>query len=80
MTKPAITVGVHEAKTRLSELLRAVAAGQEVEIRRSGRPIARIVPLARGEARSLGLDAGRFTVPEGFNDPLPADVEAQFYG
>jgi prevent-host-death family protein len=80
MTKPAIQVGVHEAKTRLSELLRAVAGGQEVEILRSGRPVARIVPLARGPVRSLGLDAGRFTVPENFNDPLPADVEAQFYG
>jgi prevent-host-death family protein len=80
MTKPAISVGVHEAKTRLSELLRAVAGGQEVEIRRSGRPIARIVPLARAPARSLGVDAGRFTVPADFNAPLPPDVETQFYG
>ncbi len=37
MTKPAaIRVGVHEAKTRLSELLRLVDSGQEVEIARGG--------------------------------------------
>jgi prevent-host-death family protein len=74
-----IRVGVHEAKTRLSELLRAVAGGQEVEILRSGRPIARIVPLARQENRVLGLDGGRFTVPDDFNEPLPPEVEAGFY-
>ncbi|MGH3978173.1 MAG: type II toxin-antitoxin system Phd/YefM family antitoxin [Pseudonocardiaceae bacterium] len=31
-----IEVGVHEAKTTLSELLRRVAAGEEVTITRSG--------------------------------------------
>lgn len=35
-------VNVQEAKTRLSELLRRVEAGEEVVIARSGRPIARI--------------------------------------
>ena len=38
-------VGVHEAKTNLSKLLRRVAAGEEVVILRSGKPIARIVPI-----------------------------------
>src|SRR4051794_31697126 len=34
MTKPVTRVGVHEAKTQLSKLLRLVDAGQEVEILR----------------------------------------------
>jgi len=29
---------------------------------------------------SLGIDRGRFEVPEDFDDPLPADVLASFYG
>lgn len=37
------TVGVHEAKTRLSELLRTVESGEEVVVTRGGRAVARIV-------------------------------------
>ena len=36
------TVNVQDAKTRLSELLRQVEAGEEVIIARAGTPIARI--------------------------------------
>ena len=41
-----ITVNVQEAKTRLSELLRRVEAGEEVVIARSGKSIARLEPVA----------------------------------
>lgn len=37
-------VGVHEAKTRLSALLRRVEAGEEVVVTRGGKAVARIVP------------------------------------
>ncbi|WP_157263653.1 type II toxin-antitoxin system Phd/YefM family antitoxin [Azohydromonas aeria] len=66
------TVNVHEAKTQLSRLLEAVEAGEEVVIARSGRPVARLVGLARtAPRRQLGLLAGRFTVPDDFDAPLP---------
>lgn len=38
----SMIVNVQEAKTRLSELLRRVEAGEEVVIARAGTPIARI--------------------------------------
>jgi prevent-host-death family protein len=38
-----ITVGAFEAKTKLSELLDKVEAGQPVTITRHGKPIARLV-------------------------------------
>ena len=38
------SVTVHEAKTHLSRLLRAVEAGEDVEIRRGDTPVARLVP------------------------------------
>jgi len=41
-----IEVGVHEAKTRLSELLRGVERGEEIVITRGGEAVARIVPVA----------------------------------
>jgi prevent-host-death family protein len=40
-----VTVGTYEAKTRLSELLDLVAAGEEVAITRHGEEIARLVPV-----------------------------------
>ncbi|MDQ1674278.1 MAG: hypothetical protein QOC98_2840 [Frankiaceae bacterium] len=79
MTKPAVQVGVHEAKTRLSELLRAVAGGQEVEIHRGGRPVARLVPFAARRERELGMDAGRVRIADDFDEALPPEIEASFY-
>lgn len=79
MTKSAaLRVGVHEAKTRLSELLRLVDGGQEIEISRGGEPIARIVPIREPRKRRLGLDQGGFSVPDDFDAPLPDDVLATF--
>jgi prevent-host-death family protein len=74
-----VTVGVHEAKTTLSELLRRVAAGEEVTITRGGDPIARLVPVRRRSPRVLGQDRELFEVPDDFNGPLPDDVVAEFY-
>lgn len=80
MTKStAVRVGVHEAKTRLSQLLRLVDAGQEVEILRGGEPVAKIVPFRSRSKRHLGIDDGVFTVPDDFDAPLPDDVVESFY-
>jgi prevent-host-death family protein len=80
MTKStAVQVGVHEAKTRLSQLLRLVDAGQEIEILRGGEPVAKIVPIRAKTKRSLGIDAGVFTVPDDFDAPLPDEVVEGFY-
>jgi prevent-host-death family protein len=40
-----LTVTLVEAKTRLSELLDKVAAGEEIVITRHGRPVARIAAV-----------------------------------
>jgi prevent-host-death family protein len=80
MTKStAMRVCVHEAKTRLSELLRLVDSGQEVEIARGGEPVAKLVPFRTQERRRLGTDHGVYTVPEDFDAPLPDDVLDSFY-
>lgn len=76
MTK---SVGVHEAKTHLSRLLDDVAAGEEVVITRRGEEIASLVPR-RPKKRQLGLDEGRFVVPEDFDAPLPDDLLDAFEG
>lgn len=75
MTK---SVGVHEAKTQLSQLLRLVAAGEEITITRRGHEVARLVPPATRANRQLGFDRGRFAVPEDFDEPLPDDLLEAF--
>lgn len=79
MTKSSVRrVGTHEAKTRLSELLRAVEAGEEIEILRGRDVIARLVPAVERHARRLGEDSGLFTVPDDFDAALPEEVTADF--
>jgi prevent-host-death family protein len=38
------SVGAYEAKTHLARLLDRVARGEEIQITRNGRPVARLVP------------------------------------
>ena len=69
-----VEVGVHEAKTNLSKLLRQVAAGEEVVISRGGEPVARLVAIEPTRARVLGQDVGRYVVGPDFDDELPEEL------
>lgn len=73
-----VEVGVHEAKSTLSKLLRLVAAGEEVVILRGREPVARLVPVTT-PTRLLGEDRGRYEVPDDFDAPLPEE-ELQRFG
>ncbi len=68
------SINIHQAKTNLSQLLRRVAAGEEIVISSAGKPVARLVPIADSRKRTLGTDLGAFKVPDDFNDPLPAEI------
>lgn len=74
-----IEVGVHEAKTTLSKLLKRVALGDEVVITSRGHPVARLVPAIPAPGpRVLGEDAGSYVVGPDFDEPLPDDVADAF--
>lgn len=73
-------VGVHEAKTHFSKLLRRVEAGEEITIVRGGEPVAVLIPSPARRKRRFGVDVGRFVVPEDFDAPLPDDVLQAFEG
>ncbi|MDO8731342.1 MAG: type II toxin-antitoxin system prevent-host-death family antitoxin [Actinomycetota bacterium] len=49
----ALTVGVFEAKTKLSELLDKVAAGEEVIITKRGVPVAYLSNIEDRRARTV---------------------------
>ena len=75
------TINLYEAKTNLSSLADRAAAGEEIVIAKSGRPMARLVPLDRRTApRPLGWLAGQVRVGPDFDDPLPDDVMRAFEG
>jgi prevent-host-death family protein len=66
------TVNLYEAKTNLSQLVERAAGGEEIIIAKAGRPLARLVPLAKRTAvRPLGLFADVVKVGLDFEDPLP---------
>jgi prevent-host-death family protein len=73
--------GMHEAKTKLSQLVERAEAGEEIVIARKGSPAARLVPIrdssALGEAR--GAWRGRVRIADDF-DQLPDEVAAAFEG
>ena len=72
-------VNIHEAKTHLSRLIDEVTGGKEIVIGKAGKPVARLVPFrARAPRRKLGALAGRFTVPDDFDAPLPDEVVSGF--
>jgi prevent-host-death family protein len=72
-------INIHAAKTQLSRLVDAAAAGEEIIIARAGRPVARLVPFApQSERRRLGILAGQLKVPADFDAPLPDEELDRF--
>ena len=75
------TVNIHAAKTQLSRLVDAAVAGEEIIIARSGKPVARLGPLAGPrQQRRLGILAGKLRVPEDFDASLPDELADSFEG
>jgi prevent-host-death family protein len=75
------TINLYEAKTSLSQLVERAARGEEIVIAKAGRPLARLVPVAKRTApRPLGLLAGEVEVGADFDDPLPGGFIQAFEG
>ena len=72
-------VGMHEAKTKLSQLVERAEAGEDVVIARNGEPVARLVPIAKtaGLSAVRGQWRGRVHLADDF-DELPPDIADAF--
>ena len=72
-------IGIHEAKTRLSKLIPAALAGEEVIITKSGKPLVKLVPFeSQSGDRPLGIYADKLKLESDLLKPLPEDVIDDF--
>jgi prevent-host-death family protein len=73
------TVNLHAAKTHLSRLVDEAVGGQDIVIAKAGKPMVRLVPVARDARRTgFGADRGGIRVRKDFDAPLPLEVLRAF--
>lgn len=73
------TVNIHAAKTHLSSLIEEAAAGEEIIIAKTGKPVARLARLEKPKfERKPGFWKGLIEVYDTFDDPLPPDIAEAF--
>jgi prevent-host-death family protein len=76
-------VSLYDAKTHLSDLVEQAAQGREIIIAKSGKPKARLVPLAstsRPRLRGYGAGKGKVWIAPDFDAPLPPELLRLFNG
>ena len=75
------TVNIYDAKTRLSQLVDKVVAGEDVVVSRNGKPLVRITRLDSGRRPiRFGVLKGKVKVTRDFDAPLASNVLADFEG
>ena len=75
-------VNIEDIQRDLSTFFQRVEAGESLLILRAGKPVAEVNPIGAGlkAARPFGLCAGKFTVPDDFDAPLPEEILNSFEG
>jgi len=73
-------VNIYDAKTQLSALVEAAAAGEEIVIARAGKPRAKLVPIRPAVRRRPGRARGAIWMADDFDAPLPESLLRAFEG
>jgi len=75
-------IGMHEAKSTLSQLVQRAAAGETIYIGPRGQAQVKLVAVSEAskQPRVLGRMKGLIKVHPDFDAPLPDDVLDQFEG
>jgi len=71
---------MHEAKSKLSQLVELAVLGEEVIIAKSGKPTVRLVPCKPQKQRSFGQFKGQFTASEDFDSKEVNDEITDMFG
>lgn len=63
-------IDVHQAKSRLEELIEQVARGEEVIITKSNQPVGRLSGVTGKRRRRFGSVKGEIWMSDDFDEPL----------
>ena len=77
------SVNMHDAKTRLSQLVARAAKGEAFIIAQAGKPAARLTAYdspEEGQQKRIGFMAGEFTVPDDFDRMGQEEIFEMFGG
>ncbi len=72
-------INISEAKAHLSQIVDRAYHGETLVIAKNGTPLVDLVPHQPSRQRSLGLLAGKFSVPDDFSEHND-EINAMFYG
>lgn len=73
-------INMHEAKSRLSQLVEAIESGEkrEIMIARNGKPVAMLVPIPAKRPVRLGLARGKYVFDYDAFQAMDAEVTELF--
>lgn len=75
------SVNIHEAKTRLSQLIARAQQGEGFIIAKAGKPMVRVTPIdspAPEQQKRLGFLEGEFRVPDDFDRMAEQEIASMF--
>jgi len=75
------SVNMHEAKTRLSQLVARAVKGEAFIIAKAGKPVVRVTAIETpetGKQKRIGFMAGEFKVPDDFDRMEQDEITEMF--
>ena len=75
-----IQTNMHEAKSKLSQLVESALNGEEVIIAKAGKPAVRLVPVTAKANRTFGNYKGQIVISEDFDSKETSDELAKEFG
>ncbi len=80
-SEAAAQFNIHDAKTNLSRIIERVEHGEEIVISRAGKPVAKVVPLARRLDRTgRGSLRGKLVAAEDWDSDEVNEAIAREFG
>jgi antitoxin (DNA-binding transcriptional repressor) of toxin-antitoxin stability system len=74
-------IPMHQAKSNLSSLVKRAASGETLLIGAYGQAEAMLAPIINATIKKkIGLLAGKISIPDDFNQPLPQAIMNSFEG
>ena len=73
-------VNIHAAKTNLSKLIERAQSGEDVIIAKSGKPVAKLMPIRASRKRVFGSATGQIVFHQGWEAPMTPKELKEFLG